>query len=95
MKYCSDACRRGPRRDAAQGAAETAIVAVLSERARGATICPSEAARRVDADDWRAQMEPVRDAARRLAARGIIEVTQGGHVVDAATARGPIRLRLK
>jgi DNA-binding FadR family transcriptional regulator len=35
----------------------------------------------------------VREAARRLVAKGLIEITQGGHVVDGSTARGPIRLR--
>ena len=39
-------------------------------------------------------MEPVREAARRLAARGAIEITQRGAVVDPLSFRGPIRLRL-
>ncbi len=95
VKYCSDACRKGPRRAAATETTEAAILELLAQRARDATICPSEAARLVGGDAWREHMEPVRDAARRLAARGIIEVTQGGQVVDAAAARGPIRLRLK
>ncbi len=38
-------------------------------------------------------MEPARQAARRLVAAGEIEITQGGHVVDPSTAKGPIRLR--
>ena len=39
-------------------------------------------------------MEPVRSAARRLVARGQLEILQQGRVVDPSTARGPIRLRL-
>jgi hypothetical protein len=39
-------------------------------------------------------MERARQAARRLVARGGLDVLQGGRVVDASTARGPIRLRL-
>ena len=39
-------------------------------------------------------MDPVRDAARGLVARGELEVTQRGEVVDLDTVRGPIRLRL-
>ena len=39
-------------------------------------------------------MEPVRQAARRLAARGVLDITQKGLVVDPAAFRGPIRLRL-
>jgi len=38
-------------------------------------------------------MGPVRDAARELVARGELEVTQRGEVVDLDRARGPIRLR--
>lgn len=47
-----------------------------------------------DAESWRALMEPVRNGARRLVARGALEITQGGRVVDPSRARGPIRLRL-
>ena len=73
-----------------------AILALLDARADGATICPSEAARRVagDADDaWRELMPAARAVASQLVADGRIEVTQGGEVTDPATARGPIRLR--
>jgi hypothetical protein len=38
-------------------------------------------------------MERTRQAARRLTAQGIIEITQQGHLVDPSTAKGPIRLR--
>ncbi|MEO1576525.1 MAG: DUF2256 domain-containing protein, partial [Pseudomonadota bacterium] len=46
VKYCSKACRGGP--GAEDRALEAAIVELLGARAAGATICPSEAARRVD-----------------------------------------------
>jgi len=72
---------------------ERAIEALLDARAAGATICPSEAARAVDPDDWRDLMPAARGAAGRLAAQGIVEVTQGGEVVDVRTARGPVRIR--
>ena len=58
------------------------------------TTCPSEVARRVgSADGWRDLMPEVRAAARRLAERGEVQVTQGGEVVDVAEARGPVRIR--
>jgi hypothetical protein len=38
-------------------------------------------------------MEPARAAARRLVARGQVESTQAGRVVDGSTAKGPIRIR--
>ncbi len=71
-----------------------AILELLDERAPGATICPSEAARAVGTSErWRDLMEPARHAAAGLVAAGEVEVTQRGEVVDLATARGPIRLR--
>lgn len=96
VRYCSDACRRR-RPSATDDALERAIVTLLDRRPRGATICPSEAAKAVAGggtdDPWRALMEPARAAARRLAAGGVVEVTQGGRVVDPSTAKGPIRIR--
>ncbi|MHC1558439.1 DUF3253 domain-containing protein [Actinomycetospora sp. C-140] len=70
-----------------------AIVTLLDQRAPGATICPSEAARRVDPDAWRDLMPDARRVAGDLVADGRIEMTQGGETVDPATARGPVRLR--
>ena len=72
--------------------ARAAILALLDERAAGATICPSEVARALDSD-WRPLMDEVRAAAAGLVTEGKVEVTQGGAVVDLASARGPIRLR--
>jgi hypothetical protein len=45
--------------------------------------------------DWRPLMAPARAAARRLVELGRIVITQKGRVVDPATAKGPIRLRLR
>ena len=75
---------------------EQAVLDLLAQRGPDTTICPSEVARAVgDADHpWRDLMEPVRQAAGRLAAAGRVEVTQGGTVVDVASARGPVRIRL-
>jgi hypothetical protein len=98
--HCSRAC-------AAQGLddvdarLETAIVSLLSTRARGATVCPSEACRVVFGDVFgddaasgaHEPMERTRRAARRLVARGQVEITQRGVVVDPSRAKGPIRLR--
>ena len=103
VRYCSAACHRdglGP----TDAALEDAIRELLAARAGSATICPSEAARRVAvregrdgvgvADEgWRALMEPARRAARRLVARGEVEIVQAGRVVDPSTAKGPIRIR--
>ncbi|WP_104099293.1 DUF2256 and DUF3253 domain-containing protein [Cryobacterium sp. M96] len=92
VKYCSTACR-------AHGVTATdlkleeAIATLLSARATNATICPSEAAKVVGGDGWNDLMEPARRAARRMVARGDLQIMQGGAVVDPSTAKGPIRLR--
>ena len=72
---------------------ERTIEALLHQRRPEASICPSEAARAVDPDGWRDLMPAARAAAGRLAAAGEVEVTQGGAVVDVATAQGPVRIR--
>jgi hypothetical protein len=91
VRYCSRRCR-SEKPGALDAALEDAILALLADRDPGKTICPSEAAHRV-ADDWRPLLERTRRAARRLVARGELEITQGGRVVDASDARGAIRLR--
>ena len=92
IAYCGEACRRR-----CVGARDRSIEAALAERAArasaGATFCPSEVARALGGPTWRDWMEPVREAARRLVVRGELEILQGGHVVDASAARGPIRVR--
>lgn len=93
VKYCSDACRRCGVRDE-DVELERAILELLSKRARGASICPSEAARAVRHEGWRELMEPARRAARRLVRGGRVEITQHDKIVDPTTAIGPIRIRL-
>jgi hypothetical protein len=92
VKYCSDACR-SHRVDATDLKLEETIATLLAARAQDATICPSDAARAIGGEEWRDLMEPSRRAARRMVARGELQITQGGSVVDPSTAKGPIRLR--
>jgi len=93
VKYCSKACRsRGVTQQ--DWDLEHAILSLLEKRRGGGSICPSEAARLAGGDDWRALMNAARMAARRLSARGGVEITQSGRPVDPSTAKGPIRIRL-
>jgi len=69
------------------------LLQLCDERGPEKTICPSEVARQLS-DDWRGLMPQVREVAFRLAERGTIEVLQQGQIVDGATAKGPIRLRI-
>lgn len=98
IRFCSDACR-GTHLAAHDAELEAAILSLLAERGRDKTICPSEAAKLVGGTDsleaWQPLMEPARAAARRLVAAGRILITQHGHPVDASTAKGPIRLKLR
>ncbi|AMM19895.1 hypothetical protein AX769_06660 [Frondihabitans sp. PAMC 28766] len=95
VAYCSDACRRR-KVQPVDRKLEDSILTLLEARAATSTICPSDAARDVSGKDdegWRDLMEPARRAARRLVARGEVDVTQKGQVVDPSTAKGPIRIR--
>lgn len=91
-KYCSAACRKHGV-DATDRALEQRIDELLAARSRSSSICPSDAARALEPDGWRELMEPARRAARRMVARGEVEITQHGSVVDPSTAKGPIRIR--
>ena len=73
---------------------EAAILALVTERGAGKTICPSEAARRLDPEHWRRLMTAVRNAASGLARRGEIEIRRKGKVIDPDHLRGVIRLAL-
>ena len=95
VKVCSAACRKqGLGREDRE--VEAALLELLKERGPAKTICPSELARQRYPDDkWRSEMERVRRAARRLVAKGQAEILQKNQVVDASTAKGPIRVRVK
>jgi Protein of unknown function (DUF3253) len=67
---------------------------LLAKRSANASICPSEVARSLAADEaaWRALMPEVRRVADQLAQHNTIRVTQRGLEVSALTAKGAIRL---
>lgn len=92
----------GGREPAPPDRAAAAILAVLGERRAGASICPTDAARRLaaenhetDTDGWRRHLATVRRAAISLARSGRIDILRKGRVVDPAELRGVIRLRLR
>ena len=68
-----------------------AILDLALRRGVGASLCPSEVARRFGTD-WRALLPDVRRVAAGMAE---IVATQRGRPVDPMAARGPIRLRLR
>ncbi|MEM7695646.1 MAG: DUF3253 domain-containing protein [Pseudomonadota bacterium] len=80
-------------KDFSRSAIRSAILRHVGARALK-TLCPSEVARDLADDEavWRALMPQIRAEAAALADEGRVVVTQKGAVVDARTARGPIRL---
>ncbi len=77
-------------------AIEAEILARVSERGTGKTICPSEVARALAGQEgeWRALMREIRAAAATLMRKGHLVVTQKADRVDIETATGPVRLGL-
>lgn len=72
--------------------AAAAMRALLSARGADKTICPSDVARTIGGDRWRAVMQLVRDVAIELVKKHELEVRQRGSAVGARAAKGPIRL---
>ncbi len=80
--------------DAGQNPVREAILTLVGARGTGRTICPSEAARAVSADRWRALMPHVRAEAVRLARDGDIAIYRKGRAVDPDNFKGVYRLGL-
>ena len=77
--------------------ASAAVLTLLAERAPGATICPSEVARKIAAEapandeaDWRAMMPLVHDAVDHLADQEKIRLSWKGTALAARS--GPYRI---
>lgn len=78
--------------------ARLAMLTLLSARAEGATVCPSEVARALtdtesddpDASDWRDAMPIVHAAVDSLLAENIVQVSWKGEALSTRT--GPYRI---
>jgi hypothetical protein len=74
---------------------ESILLEVVQQRGPNSSACPSDVARALSPDHWRALMPRVREAASRLAQQGKIEISQRGQAVSPVGPwTGPIRLRL-
>lgn len=93
VKFCSERCRRA-KSPGRQKEIEASILGLLQKRGVDKTIRPSEVLSPTEKSD-RLKMEEVREVARHLVQRGLLQITQKGKVVDPDAFRGPIRLRLK
>ena len=82
-------------------AGRAAVLALLNERAPGATICPSEAARLLVPmksgtaadDDWREAMPTIHAAVDELLAAGSVSLSWKGSMLDYRS--GPYRIGRK
>jgi hypothetical protein len=72
---------------------ERVTLDLLYERKPETTICPSEVARALAADEWRSLMPAVRDVAARLSASGRLTVTRGGRGGFCSRSWGPNSVR--
>ena len=75
------------------GDAEAAVLALLAERQYGATICPSESARRIASDEkaeWREAMPLVHTAVDHLLDQKAIRLSWKGKALPARS--GPYRI---
>jgi hypothetical protein len=71
-----------------------AILSTATERGPYKTTCPSEVARELFPDNWRAHMGEVRNAAIALCDEGKIIITQKGEPIDTRSIKGPIRIKI-
>ncbi len=82
-----------PAGDAAVRERAAATARALLRHRAGKTICPSDVARVVGGEGWRAAMPAVREVAQELVDAGELVVTQRGRPVSLLSVRGPVRLR--
>jgi hypothetical protein len=69
-----------------------AAIRTLTRKRAESSICPSDVARAIGGESWRARMGDVRRVAAELARRDEIVVTQKGEPVRIEEARGPVRI---
>lgn len=79
--------------DAAPDPMRLAILSLLAARGAAKTICPSEAARLIGGEDWRAAMPAVHAAVDALVAEGAVGLSWKG--ADLAVRDGPYRIRMR
>lgn len=70
------------------------ILTMATSRGSDKSICPSEVARVMFGENWRKEMQTVRDAAFNLAKENQVMVMQKGKKVDPENLKGPIRIKI-
>ena len=70
-----------------------AVLRIAAERGPEKSLCPTDVARAVSAEDWRPLLGAVRKVAADLARQGKIEILRKGKPINPDEMRGVIRLR--
>ena len=70
-----------------------ALLRIAAERGPEKSLCPTDVARAVSAEDWRPLLGAVRKVAADLARQGKIEILRKGKPINPDDMRGVIRLR--
>ncbi|MDO1558174.1 DUF3253 domain-containing protein [Brevundimonas sp. 2R-24] len=73
---------------------ESAILELLEAREPGKSICPTDAAKRLEPDNWRRMIPRVRATAVGMMRQGRLVILKKGKPVDPDAFKGVIRLRL-
>jgi hypothetical protein len=73
---------------------EEAIFSLLAGLEPGKSVSPEQAARAVDAENWRKVLPQVRSTAVGLARAGRLVITRHGKPADPESFKGVYRLRL-
>ncbi|MEY4859506.1 MAG: hypothetical protein RLZZ235_1673 [Pseudomonadota bacterium] len=70
-----------------------ALLHLAAERGPEKSLCPTDVARAVSAENWRPLLGAVRKVAADLARQGKIEILRKGKPINPDEMRGVIRLR--
>ena len=70
-----------------------ALLHLAAERGPEKSLCPTDVARAVSAENWRPLLGAVRKVAADLARQGKIEILRKGKPINPEEMRGVIRLR--
>ncbi|MFN9335181.1 MAG: DUF3253 domain-containing protein [Alphaproteobacteria bacterium] len=70
-----------------------AMLRIAAERGPEKSLCPTDVARAVSAENWRPLLGAVRKVAADLARQGKIEILRKGKPINPDDMRGVIRLR--
>lgn len=78
----------------AENVIKNTILNMAASRGADKTICPSEVARFLFGENWRKEMQTVRNAAFELAEENRVVVLQKGKKVEPENLKGPIRIKI-